>query len=199
MKLAERLPDCITVNGKRYKVDLDFRNVLRMMETLGEDNLLPTAREYRALKCVMRKIPKDTRTALEAVRNICFPATEQPSSGQKLTSFEQDADLIRAAFRQAYGIDLWVDSLHWIEFTALLSALPEGSRYSEILGIRARPMPRATKYNAEERQWLAQAKAHYAIRLDDKEQARAYDEAVRNIFTVLSGIAARSKGSEKHG
>lgn len=200
MKLAERLPDCITVNGKRYKVNLDFRNVLQMMETLGEDNLLPTAREYRALKCVMRKVPKDTRKALEAVRDICFPASDKPSSGQKLTSFEQDADLIRAAFRQAYGIDLWRDNLHWLEFSALLAALPEGSRYSEVLGIRARPMPRATKYNTEERQWLAQAKAQYAIRLDDREQARAYDEAVRNVFTVLAGMAARNKGSEnEHG
>ena len=197
MKLAEQLPDSIIVNGKRYKVDLDFRNVLRMMETLGEDNLLPAAREYRALKCVMRKIPKDTHTALEAVRSICFPlADKQPSSSQKLTSFEQDADLIRAAFRQAYGICLWTEKLHWIEFSALLSALPEGSRYSEVLGIRARPMPRATKYNADERQWLAEAKARCAIRLDDKEQARAYDEAVRNVFTVLAGMAARNKGSE---
>ena len=31
MKLQDRLPDSVTVLGKRYKLDLDFRNVLRMM------------------------------------------------------------------------------------------------------------------------------------------------------------------------
>ena len=199
MKRWERLPEHIDIKGRRYRVDLDFRNILRMMEVLGEDNLLPAARDYRALRCVMRRPPKDAQAALAAVREICFPDTGKAPAGPKLTSFSQDADLIRAAFRQAYNIDLWREKLHWVEFSALLAALPEGSRYSEILGIRARPMPKATKYNAEERAWLAQAKARCAIRLDDKEQARAYDEAVRNVFAVLYGIAKAKEGEKEHG
>lgn len=192
MKLAERLPEHITVGRKRYKVDLDYRNILRMMEVMGDDTLLPSARNWRAMRCVMRRPPRDTAKALEALRAICFPETGKSGSGQRLTSFDQDADLIRAAFRQTYGIDLWRERLHWVEFSALLAALPEGSRYSEILGIRARPMPKATKYNAEEREWLARAKASCALRMSDKEQARAYDEAVRNVFAVLSGLAAHA-------
>ena len=191
MKLAERLPERIIVGRRSYRVDLDFRNVLRMMDVMEDDTLLPSARNWRALRCVMRRPPKDTATALEAVRRICFSDTPK-GSGQKLTSFEQDADLIRAAFRQTYGIDLWRERLHWLEFTALLAALPDGSRYADILGIRARPMPKATKYNAEEREWLARAKASCALRMSDKEQARAYDEAVRNVFAVLSGLAAHA-------
>lgn len=191
MKLAERLPERIIVGRRRYRVDLDFRNVLRMMDVMEDETLLPSARNWRALRCVMRRPPKDTATSLEAVRRICFADTHK-GSGQKLTSFEQDADLIRAAFRQVYGIDLWRERLHWLEFTALLAALPDGSRYADILGIRARPMPKATKYNAEEREWLARAKASCALRMSDKEQARAYDEAVRNVFAVLSGLAAHA-------
>ena len=197
MKLAERLPERITVGRRRYKVDLDFRNILRMMEVMGDDTLLPSARNWRALRCVMRRPPRDADKALEAVRAICFPETGKSGGGQRLTSFDQDADLIRAAFRQTYGIDLWRERLHWVEFSALLAALPEGSRYSEILGIRARPMPKATKYNAEEREWLAKAKASCALRMSDKEQARAYDEAVRNVFAVLSGLATAHATEER--
>ena len=149
----------------------------------------------------MRRPPRDTGKALEAVKAICFPAIRKRGDGdgssQRLTSFEQDADLIRAAFRQVYGIDLWRDKVHWVEFSALLAALPEGSRYTETVGIRARPMPKATKYNADEREWLAKAKASCALRLDDKEQARAYDSAVRNVFATLAGLA--SKGSDDNG
>jgi len=197
MKLQERLPDSVRVAGRRYRLDLDFRNVLRLMNELGRDDVLPTVREYRALRCVMRRPPRRTAPVMAAVRELLFPARGSVPAGKRLTSFEQDADLIRAAFLQEYGIDLWRDRLHWIEFSALLSALPEGSRYSDVLGIRARPMPKATKYNAEERRWLAHAKEACRLRLSDAEARAAYDEGVRNVFAVLMGMA-QAKESDNH-
>ena len=195
MKLQARLPDSIVVNGKRYKADFDFRNVLDMIETLDDDTLLPRIREYNALHCVFKRVPKDTTAAMQAVRNALFPQIKQNTDGKKLTSFEQDADLIRAAFRQAYSIDLFRDKVHWLEFVSLLNALPEGSRYSEVLGIRARPMPKPTKYNHDEREWLAKAKAACALRMTDKEIQKNYEQAVKNVFSVLMGIAQRGNES----
>ena len=197
MKLQERLPESIKVNGRRYKLDLDFRNVLRMMDILARNDLIPAARDWLALKCVVKRPPKNTAALMEELRALLFPAHKKTETdGKRLTSFEQDADLIRAAFRQAYGIDLYRDKLHWIEFTALLSALPEGSRYSEVLGIRARPMPAATKYNQAEREWLAKAKAACALEMSDDERERAYAEGVKSIF---AGLLAWAEGSEKNG
>ena len=196
MKLYERLPERVTADGHSYRVDLDFRNVLRMMEVMGRDDLLPEARDWLALRCIMRSPPKRTGPLLGAVRALLFPA-HKGGDGKRITSFEQDADLIRAAFRQAYGIDLYRDKLHWLEFTALLSALPEGSRYSEVLGIRARPMPAPTKYNQHEREWLAKAKAAVALELDDNERAKAYEQGVKALFAGL--IAWAEKGGENHG
>ena len=195
MKLQDRLPDSITVLGKRYKLDLDFRNVLRMMEVMARDDLIPTARDYLALRCVMKRPPKHTGPMIDALRALLFPERKH-GDGKRLTSFDQDADLIRAAFRQAYGIDLYRDRLHWMEFQTLLAALPEGSRYSEVLGIRARPMPAATKYNQAEREWLAKAKAACALEMSDNERERAYAEGVRSVF---AGLLAWAEGSEKHG
>ena len=195
MKLQDRLPDSVTVWGRKYRLDLDFRNVLRLMETMARDDLIPGARDYLALKCVMRRPPRDAARVLEAVRRLLFPA-QRPADGKRLTSFEQDADLIRAAFRQAYGINLYRDRLHWMEFSALLSALPDGSRYSEVLGIRARPMPAATKYNQAEREWLAKAKAACALEMSEDERRRAYAEGVKSVF---AGLLAWAEGSEKHG
>lgn len=197
MKLQERLPESITVNGRKYKVDFDFRNVLRMMDILARNDLIPAARDYLALKCLMKRPPKHTEALMEELRALLFPAHKKTETdGKRLTSFEQDADLIRAAFRQAYQIDLYRDKLHWLEFTALLSALPEGSRYSEVLGIRARPMPAATKYNQAEREWLAKAKAACALEMSDDERERAYAEGVKSIF---AGLLAWAEGSEKDG
>jgi len=195
MKLQDTLPNGVTVDGRFYKLDFDFRNVLRMMDELDRDDIMPEARAYNAIKCLTNK-PKNVPKVLEAVKGLLFQ--EKPKKdAQKVTDFVQDAGMIRAAFRQAYGIDLYRDRLHWIEFSELLNAIPEGSRYAEVVGIRVRPMPAPTKWNAEERKWLMKAKADVAIHLSEKEQAKKYQEDVAKVFSGLMGIIA--KGSEQDG
>lgn len=170
------------MDGKFYPLDFDFRNVLRMMETLDREDLTDDAREYLAVKC-LTKHPKCAKKVLAAVRELLFD--RKPGSGEKVTSFEQDAGLIRTAFRQEYGINLFRDKLHWFEFIELLQNLPEGNRYEEILGIRARPMPAPTKYNQKEREWLMKAKQQCALHLSDAEAERKYERDVGNIFKGL--------------
>lgn len=194
MKLYERLPDRVTVGRRRYKLRLDFRNVLRMIDTLTRDDLLPEAREYLALRCVTR--PRgNTHALMAAVLELLFPARGE--STEKIMDYAQDADLIRAAFQQCYGINLYRDKLHWFEFSALLASMPEGSRYSEILSIRARPMPAPTKYNADERAWLAKAKAQYAVKLTDKELENQYQKGMRQMAASLLNLA--KQGGETNG
>jgi hypothetical protein len=192
MRLQDRLPDGVTVDGKFYKLDFDFRNVLNMMHELTREDVMPEAMVYRALKC-LTKHPKNVDKVLAAVNDLLFD-NEPKRDAQKLTDFEQDAGLIRAAFRQAFNIDLYRDRLHWLEFVELLNAIPEGSRYSEVIGIRAKPIPAATKWNAEERQWLMKAKADVALRLSDDEQSKQYDKDVEKIFTGLLGIIRGKDG-----
>ena len=187
MKLQDRLPAGVEVDGKFYKMDFDFRNVLRMIEVLDREDMLPEAQAYKALLCLQKR-PRNVLNVLASVKRLLFKAPRK-KSGQKVTDFIQDAGLIRAAFRQAYGIDLYRDHLHWIEFTELLNAIPEGNRYSEIVGIRARPMPAATKWNQHEREWLARAKADVALEMSDKERAQRYEQDVANIAAVLMGMA----------
>ena len=181
MKLYERLPDSVMVGRKKVKLDLDYRNVLRMLETLQRDDLLPDAREWRAVRCVCRKPVNGT---LEAVKKLLFPDTPK-ATGKRVTSFEQDADLIRAAFRQVYGINLWTDRLHWLEFIELLHGIPDGNRYAETISIRVREMPEPTKYNRKEREWLAKAKVSVALRMTEKEEKENYQRMVQNIFHIL--------------
>lgn len=193
MKLQDTLPDGVTVDGRFYRLDFDFRNVLRMIDILDDDDLMPDAQEYNAVRC-LTKHPRNVHKVLEAVKALLFDHSPKKDS-QKVTDFVQDAGMIRAAFRQSYGIDLYTEKLHWIAFTELLNAIPEGNRYAEVVGIRARPIPAPTKWNAEERQWLLKAKAEYAIHLSDKEQQRRYQDDVSKVFSGLMGML--SKGSDK--
>lgn len=189
MKLQDRLPDGVTVDGKFYKMDFDFRNVLKMIEILDRDDMLPEAKAYKALSFVQKR-PKNVVRVLECVKGLLFRAPRK-TGGQKVTDFIQDAGLIRAAFRQAYGIDLYRDRLHWIEFQELLNALPEGNRYSEVVGIRARPIPAATKWNAHEREWLMKAKASVALEVDEKQRMEKYRQDVSDIASALMAMAKK--------
>ena len=192
--MQDTLPDGVTVDGRFYRLDFDFRNVLRMIDILDDDDLMPDAQEYNAVRC-LTKHPRNVHKVLEAVKALLFDHSPKKDS-QKVTDFVQDAGMIRAAFRQAYGIDLYTEKLHWIAFTELLNAIPEGNRYAEVVGIRARPIPAPTKWNAEERQWLLKAKAEYAIHLSDKEQQRRYQDDVAKVFSGLMGML--SKGSDNN-
>ena len=183
MRLQDRLPDGVTVDGKFYKLDFDFRNVLRMIEELGRDDIIPEARSWRAVHC-LTKHPKNVDKVLDAVQKLLFDEPPKKDA-QKVTDFEQDAGLIRAAFRQSYGIDLYRERLHWIEFTELLNAIPEGSRFSEVVGIRARPIPSPTKWNAEEREWLMKAKANVALHMSESDRDKQYQKDVANIAAAL--------------
>jgi hypothetical protein len=195
MKLQDRLPQGVEVDGRFYKLDFEFRNVLRMIDVLDQNDLMPEAKAHNALKCLCKR-PKNALKVLEAVKGLLFKAPRK-TGGKKVTDFVQDAGLIRAAFRQAYGIDLYRDNLHWIEFTELLNAIPEGNRYSDVVGIRARPIPAATKWNQHEREWLIKAKHDLALEMTEEERASRYDQDVANIAAFLMGMAG--KGSENNG
>ena len=192
MRLYEKLPTVLTVGRRRYRLNLDYRNVLRMLDILARNDLLPAARTWKALRCVMRRPPaKGADQALEALKAILFPAPKGGVSGERLIDYTQDADYIRAAFRQCYRIDLDTARLHWLTFQALVAGLPEGCKYMEIVGIRARPLPKPTKYNHDERENLMKAKLVYALDKTETESARDYDRGVQNVFAGLLSMAQK--------
>lgn len=177
MKLYDKLPDCVVVNGKRIRLNLDFRNVLRFLDVMNRQDILPEAREYLALKCLCKR-PK--KGMIYPVRELLFPDNGKEDR-ERIMDFEQDAEFIQAAFMQEYGINLFRDRLHWFEFMAFLSGLPTGNKFSDILSIRARPIPAATKYNAEERAWLMKAKSEFRIKTKAEEEERNYSQSVKKI------------------
>ena len=198
IKLYESLPDSITVNGKKYKCDFDFRNVLKMLDIMQREDIYFDARDYLCLKCVIshRIPPKIVRAAYNELCSVLFEKRPETSE-KRITSYEQDAALIRAAFRQVYHIDLFRDKLHWFEFCELLQNMPEGNRYEEVLGIRARPIPAPTKYNQKEREWLMQAKQIHALHLTEQEAAKKYEQDVSKVFAGFMSLIAKSEGSAK--
>lgn len=200
IRLYEPVPDGVTVDGKFIACDFDFRNVLKMLDIMQREDIYPEARDYLCVKCVAKhpKRIKDTGKAYRAINDLLFEKVPD-SGGEKITSFEQDAGMIRAAFRQVYRVDLFRDRLSWFEFTELLHNLPEGNKYTDILGIRSRPLPAPTKYNAKEREWLMKAKQQFRLHLTEAEAARKYDRDVSKVFTGLMSMMAKGEVNKTDG
>lgn len=196
-RLYDRLPQGVTVDGKFYRCNFSFRNVLKMLDIMQRDDIQLDARDFLCVKCLLshRNTPKNAFALFNELCNVLFEKRPE-TDGKHLTSFEQDAPLIRAAFRQVYGIDLFRDDLTWFEFTELLQGLPDGNRYEDVIGIRARPLPAPTKYNQKEREWLIKAKQEVAIHLTDAEQAKKYEKDVGKIFAGLIGMMPKEVNTE---
>ena len=201
MKLEERLPRWVKVGRWIYWLKTDFRHVLRMYDILADKRMTDSARLYLALCEIVKNPPRDEAKQIAvyiAARAALTPEKGGGNSdGVRVTDFVQDADMIRTAFRQVYGIDLFRAKLHWIEFTELLNNLPSGTRYSEIIEIRAKPLPEATKWNGKERTALIEAKARYAIEKSEDEIRRSYSRGVNNLANSLLKMAG--EGSGGHG
>ena len=183
MKLYENLPDSVTCKGTCYRLDLSFRTVLAAFDALEDDKLSDTQQISAALDLlVIGKHPKDP----ELLREISKIVSTEKSKPQKerVIDLHQDWAYIYAGFMQAYGVDLFNAQLHWLQFQSMLRSLPRSTRMAEIIDIRARPLPKPTKHNAEERAQLLRLKTEYAL-----QPKNGLQNGLKSMFEALKAQA----------
>lgn len=192
MNLYERSPAAVELDGRVYRLKTGFQGVLRSASVLTDTRLHPDVRLWAALRAVVRgPLPRDKKQRerlLLAAHRLFFPPGR---GGRRSLSLEQDADMIRAAFLQAYRIDLWRENISWFQFCELLSCIPSGTRLADVIDIRTRPMPKPTKHNAQERRRLLEAKAAVAIRLTPKEQEASRQRSADGLARALMTMARK--------
>lgn len=202
MDLHTPLPWSITLDsGRRVKLYASFDRVLAFLDVLRGKSMTEDDTEKTALFLLFgdqRLTAEEAREATEKARAILFSEPERESGGPRVLDFRQDAELILAAFRQAYGIDLFHEHgrLHWLEFLALLSGIPQNTRLSEVMEIRACKVPPATKNNHEQVRALMKAKAKYAIRITEEERQAQWKAGLQNIAKQMM---SNSKVGEQNG
>ena len=185
-----RYTDKVQAAGRVWRLRLTAARMLAALEILDEPDCPPDVLTSAVCKLlVIEKVPMAMQSAVlqEAFRCAQEGFNSAPQSGPRTLDMQQDWGLIYAAFLQAYGIDLdkELPRLHWRRFLSLLQGIPDGTKLAWVQEIRATPMPKPTRYNAEERARLSKLKAAYAIKpkgVDPQEQLQA-------IFDTLSAMA----------
>lgn len=138
--LTSPLPDSITVDGKEYPINTDFRVWIKIEELLGSS--IPDTDKLIGIFSLafINKIPPNGLGAIKGIMQFFSPfapskSKEKQNSAPPLFSFSYDGGFIYAAFLSQYGIDLTSATLHWWRFLALFTSL-NSCKFTDILRIR---------------------------------------------------------------
>lgn len=149
--LIDSLPLCVDVDGEGVPVRTDFRTWLRVVIAMDDDGLTTHEKILILLANAYPKVPLNTEGAVLAAQWFMNGGIEyKESSSRRVISFDKDAQLIYAAFRQTHGIDLTSEDLHWWQFLALMQGLDSESSFRQLVNLRLRVKTgKATKEEKE--------------------------------------------------
>ncbi len=159
--LTDKLPVTVQIGEEEHELDVRTSTALNCLRKLRED--IPDG--VKSLYVTRRLgLPPD---ALD--KAVWFLEGPNKPTGKGEASFDyfQDASVIYGAFQQAYGLGLEeVTGMHWWAFLALLEAIPSGTRFMDIVGIRT--MEIGPKEDPEVRRRKLRAKASVALKTGKK-------------------------------
>lgn len=200
--IAERLPNSVVFDGRKYRLRLSVGRVLSCYEVLQEDAFSVKDKLELCLdllvknKIKLKKLGIAKKSELfEIIFSTMIAINRGSEVGSKCFDFLQDSQYLYAGFMQCYGIDLidQSDTLHWWKFVSLFSGISNDTRIAQIIGIRSQPIPKATKYNAEERNRIIRLKHEYRLQMTDEERNANLQQGLSKIAKALGGMANRTK------
>lgn len=185
--LLDDLPEAIVIDGKEYPINWDHRTgIASILDfespelTIEEKGLLLIRRLYKEPLPV--NLSEAMRLGIKFLNAGNDNVEENPFADHyRLYSFEKDAGLIYAAFRQTHGIDLQKELLHWWVFLALFQDLGADTAFCSLVNLRRRVKSgQATK---EERE--------HAIKMGDAFELPEVDELLEPEENENAEIFAR--------
>ena len=183
----------------------DFRNMIQVDLILQENDANEVEKTIAALYQLYPDIPSNIHTAVEGLAWFYSrgkvtgedKATGASKAPKKAFSFEQDANLIYAAFYATYNISLTtVDFLHWWEFMALFEGLPENTLIQRVMYWRTADLTGMTK---AERKHVLKMRSLFALKEPDRvpmtvdELNQQTKDRVARRFAEAEAAAARGK------
>lgn len=169
--LYESLPDAITVDGKDYLINTDYKYWIELSDALNDPKV---NKEYLAnvfIGLFKDEPPKFNNEVFLEIMNFfngnvkdvkSANGSESGKKTKKVYDFKIDAEYFISAFLNQYNINLFEDDLHWWKFLALFNGL-EKCELTERMYYRGVDL--STIKNREERKCTK--KIQDSLKLDD--------------------------------
>lgn len=173
--LTEQLPELVEIDGLEVPINIDFRAALRVIMAYEDPDLTVFERQAIMLENLYPERPGNLGEALRlGMAFLNGGMTGEGANGPRVYSFEKDAALIFAAFRQTHGIDLETAELHWWKFLALFMDLGADTTFCNLVTLRRRV--KTGKASKEERAIASELGEAFDIPEPD---TRTIDEKIR--------------------
>ncbi|MCM1295667.1 MAG: bacteriophage Gp15 family protein [Muribaculaceae bacterium] len=198
--LENGLPE--EING--IPISPDYRNMIRFDQILQHPEMSESEKLYLGLCQLWPEIPQDIEWAVHKLLWFysCGHLANEGGKPNKVQpeplrayDFDKDSELIYAGFYAAYGISLTtIRFLHWWEFIALLSGLPDTTQMGRIMYYRTVDISQVK--DKHQREFLGTQQKRWSLERQRKplhrtaqeleqatlEKARRRDEEVRRLL-----------------
>lgn len=190
MVMFHKLPYFVMLQGRKYKINADFRNMIQFENKLQDKSVDNLEKIQYGLKHFYLDFsnPNDQEMLqipdlyLEACKKLmwfyqCGREDYHKVKGngkrvnKQIYSYEFDDEYIYGAFYEQYGIDLSYEKVHWWKFKALLKSLKEDTEFVKIKGYRS--------YMGKDKNML-ELKEYWDLPLPMEEQER-----LNNLYECL--------------
>lgn len=189
--ISKKMDDKLVLNNKEYQLLLSFDRVLWIFDMWGKEYIPMELKPKLALTKLTDDVTfkdMDTEEALAIYAEIFKkhiqvtraidevdrydiegnvmpkrPKDAPDSDDKPLFNIKYDGEYIFSSFMQAYNIDLIEQQgkLHWQKFNALLSGLPDGTKFVEVMKIRAWKPSKGE--SSKEKQKMRELQEQYAL------------------------------------
>jgi len=201
LDLSRKLTDKLVIDDKEFPLNLSFDNVLRLFEMWQDAEVPEFVKPHFGIRILTGETLEDFSVEeMSEIFNEVFeehislsevednhveydlagnPMKTTASNGKQEQApydIRFDGDYIYASFLQAYGIDLFdvQGKLHWKKFNALLSGLPEGTKFMEVIKIRKWKPQKGD--SAEYKEEMRRLQKDYALPNEIIEEEEEYEE-----------------------
>nr|DAZ17636.1 MAG TPA: hypothetical protein [Caudoviricetes sp.] len=201
LDISRKLTDKLVIDDEEFPLNLSFDNVLRLFEMWRDEDVPEFVKPHFGIRILTGETLEDfTVEEMSEVFNEVFeehislstvednhveydlagnPMKTTASNGKQEQApydIRFDGDYIYASFLQAYGIDLFdvQGELHWKKFNALLSGLPEGTKFMEVVKIRKWKPQKGD--SAEYKEEMRRLQKDYALPYEIVEEDEEYEE-----------------------
>ena len=188
--LYEPFPDYVTVNGKKVRIVTDFREYIKLMELLKDEEVEETEKK-QLLACWFLDDPgSDFEECLQALTDFVINYRETKASEGEgnedntkhdpVISYNQDAPYIISGFLECYGIDLTeIPYMHWWKFQMLIDGMNEDCELKKRMGYRSIDLNQIK--DKEERERIRKIQKQIAI-IDHEVTSEEIGDAFGNMM-----------------
>lgn len=178
-------PEYVEVEGKKYKINTDFRVAIRCNDIAQDETIGDYERALAIVYMLFGDEGIDTPNHYETLLKLakkylsCGKELDTEINGKPDMDFVEDYSYIKTSFRSDYGINLDKENMHWWEFFDLMNGLSNSELGNCCVLNRIRNLRNFdTKdiKDSKERQKIEKAKQQVALKKYKPKKKEATDE-----------------------